>query len=992
MRSLLLVTSLLGLCLVSSLSVFAGEKEVIPHAQKKAPGPALTPDEAMAKMQLPPDFTVQLVISEPAIVNPTAFTFDEKGRIWICESVEYPRASAGKGTDRIKILEDINHNGKFEKVTIFKDGLNIPCGIALGDGGVYVTNSPDILFLQDTDGDGVADKEEVILTGFGRDDRHELPNSLTFGPDGWLYGMNGVFNRTKVAFDGKNYDFTCAIWRYHRKWKKFELFAEGTSNPWGLDFNAQGDWFVSCCVIDHLFHMTQSGYYQRQGGPYPPFTHALSSITKEKHQQAAYAGLCIYQGDAYPEENRGIFFMGNLHGGCINRDILSRNGATYVQKSLPDFLSANDAWFMPVAQKVGPDGCIYIMDWYDKYHCYQDANRDPKGLDRTRGRIYRIAYKDTPLAKPFDLGKASQEELLALLSHTNIWQRREAQRILNEKFNDALVPVLQKMALDTNDKTQAHMHALWLLCSQEKMDPAFHAQLLSHADPVIRNWGVRAAGQIGALGKVTQPIFDQLKALAKDPSPDVRAQVVIAAGRMSDPDPLPIFFAMLTNPENASDPLIPTIIYNNLKPRVKMHADEILSFIEENTQAQELFGKNVLAWTTDVLNASGARSPEQMAAKLKRLLATPNPDEKKATAALRGVIDGFAAANVKILERGKLFDESMRTAVGKMAAGSGESQIPAAMAALWWNDPQAAALARKVVADPKSDVKVRIELLQELAANKDTDSFDAYAAVAAETNAPAALRKEALEALGSLDNQKASAVLLETLKTLPPELKALCIGSLVHTPVSAAALMDAVEAKQVSPRDINTNHVRQIVEFNDAKLTQRVVALWGTVRTERDPERVEVIKKMREVVGKKAGNAFTGWKVFEAKCQQCHAIYGKGNDVGPELTGAGRETLDAILTNVLDPSLVIGKGYEQYVAKTKGGKIVTGLLAEDSEKRVVLKQAGGVLEAIAKDDLVKLAQQSISLMPEGLEKNMTEDEFCDLVAFLMTTSPPTKKK
>src|SRR5829696_7489674 len=254
--------------------------------------------------------------------------------------------------------------------------------------------------------------------------------------------MNGVFNPAKVKdpATGKVYDFTCAVWRYHPQTKKFELFAEGTSNPWGLDYNRQGDWFLSCCVIDHMFHMTQSGYYLRQGGPYPPNTIHLPSITTQNHQKAAYAGLCIYDADAYPKEYLGKLLMGNLHGSAINTDVLTRNGSTYVQKNEPDFLSANDAWFMPVSQKIGPDGCIYIMDWYDRYHCYQDANRDSPGLDRGKGRIYRISYNDTPRAEPFDLTKASNDELLALLGHENVWWRRSAQRLLNERFNEGLVP------------------------------------------------------------------------------------------------------------------------------------------------------------------------------------------------------------------------------------------------------------------------------------------------------------------------------------------------------------------------------------------------------------------------------------------------------------------------------------------------------------------------------------------------------------------------
>ncbi|HYG73935.1 MAG TPA: PVC-type heme-binding CxxCH protein [Planctomycetota bacterium] len=971
---------MLVLVLVASAVALAGEKP--PHAQKTMPGPALTPDEAIAKMKVPEGFKVECVVSEPLIVNPTAMTFDEKGRIWICESVEYPRHSAGKGNDKIKILEDADGDGKFEKITVFKDGLNIPCGVVMGNGGVYITNAPDILFLQDTDGDGVADKEEVILTGFGRADRHELPNNLMWGPDGWLYFMNGVFNGSSVEFGGQKYNFTCAVLRYHPKWKKFELFAEGTSNPWGLDFNREGDWFLSCCVIDHLFHITQSGYYHRQGGPYPAFTKKLNSITTQKHQMAAYAGLAIYDGNAFPDEYKGTLLMGNLHGSAINRDIVTKNGATYTQKNAEDFLQANDAWFMPVAQRVGPDGCLYIMDWYDRYHCYQDAMRDSPGLDRKHGRIYRVSYKDTPRLKPFDLTKLSNDELLKLLSHANSWQRREAQRLLNERFEPALIPALQKMALSADDKTDAKTHALWLLCSQKMMDEEFHQKLLSHGDMVIRNWGVRMVGQ---MEKVSAPIYEKLKSLAADPAPEVRVQVAIASGRLKEPDPLPIFAALLKNAGNANDPLIPNIIYNNLKPLAASRMDEVLALIDD-AAVQTTFGNSVAAWLREPINAVRSKNPALLVADVKKVLG----NEAKAAVALRSVIDAFNNTGVKTDERARQFDEATRAAIGKYAAGSGEAAGAATIVAMWWNDAQAVAAARKIVADPKANVALRSDLLRALGAARDAASLEAFSAVVSEANASVSLRKEALEAISALNDPKAAALVIEKFNTLPGELKAQCINALVQSSASAEALVSALEQKKIPTGAVNSNHVRQIQAMNNEALSARLVKAWGTVRTERDPERVQVIAQMKEVLGKHKGNAVAGWKVFETKCQQCHSIYGKGNDVGPELTGAGRETVDAILANIIDPNLIIGDGYYTQVAKLKSGKVVTGLLAEQSDTKIVLKREGAVLETIQRDEIEKLVQQKISLMPEGLEKTMTEQEFCDLVAFLLTTAPPKK--
>ncbi len=990
------LATLFTLCAFSAL---AAADPKLPHAQKTMPGPALSPDEAVAKMVLPPGFKIECIASEPDTINPTAFTFDERGRIWVCESVEYPRPAAGPGKDRIKILEFNEKDGKYHLASVVKEGLNIPCGIVMGNGGFYYTNSPDIVFAQLDENDKIV-KEEVILTGFGRDDRHELPNSLTWGPDGWLYGMNGVFNRTKLENQGKTFNFTCAIWRWHPKTKKFELFAEGTSNPWGLDYNAQGDWFLSCCVIKHLFHMTQSGYYHRQGGPYPPFTHKIDDklVATEEHFMAANAGLCIYQGDAFPPEYQGAFFMGNLHGSQVNRDIITRNGSTYTQKMGPDFIDAHDKWFMPVAQKVGPDGCLYVMDWYDKYHCYQDSGRPD--LDRERGRIYRVSYNGTPRAKSFDLAKSSDRELVTLLSHPNEWQRREAQRLVNQrdypgllvgpKADPELLGIVRKMALDPDAKTEGHMHALWLLCSQDSMEDDFLLKLLNHPDPIRRNWGVRMIGQ---MGKVSKPIYEKLIALAGDPSPDVRLQVPVAAGRLVDNDSVPVLFAMLENPENAKDPIIPNIIYNNFKPLTKTRGEELMRLLGEKQAAIEPFNDKTVAWLKECIAGGGDIDPSVFVEALKNALNKSGGDAGNEKGALLTCINAFNAANVKIDSRAKTFDKKYRAAVTTLIAKDGKQRASAAIVALWWKDPLAVEFARRTVADAKADAADRAALIKALGDSKDATNLDTFAAIFNDGTAPMALRKNAADALGTIGGEKVATLLLADFKALPPELKSPCVNNLTNTAVSAKALLDALEAKKIAASDINSNNASSIVQLNDAALTQRLTALWGKVKTnaERDPERVKIVNQMRKVVlAHKPGDALKGWKIFEKNCQQCHAIYGKGNDVGPNLTGAGRENLDAILNSVLDPNLVIGDVYFQHRIKTKDGQRFEGLLAEDTEKSLSFKVAGGEIKKFDKADIDKHEITKLSLMPEGLEKAMTEDEFCDLVAFMLTKEEPKK--
>lgn len=985
-------------CIValSLASSFAGES--LPHHQTSMPGPALSPEEGVAKMTLPEGFKLECVASEPDVINPTAFTFDERGRIWVCESIEYPRASAGPGKDHIKILEFSEKDNKYHTAKIVKDGLNIPCGIVMGNGGFYYTNSPDIVYAH-LDANGNVDKDEVILTGFGRADRHELPNSLTWGPDGWLYGLNGVFNDSTVKNDGKTFKFTCAIWRWHPKTKKLELFAEGTSNPWGLDYNAQGDWFVTCCVIKHLFHMTQSGYYHRQGGPYPPYTHKIDEklVATEEHFMAANAGLCIYQGDAYPPEYQGAFLMGNLHGSQINRDVLTRNGSTYKQKNAPDFIDAHDKWFMPVAQKVGPDGCVYIIDWYDKYHCYQDSGRPD--LDRERGRIYRISYKDTPRAKPFDLSKMSNDELMLLFKNRNVWQRREAQRLLNERLNDPAhievrAPFLQRLQKVPIDKGEAAVsdtlkaHALWLLCSQDSMPEEYHLTLLDDSS-LCRNWGVRMIGQ---MGKVSKPVYEKLIVLANDPSPDVRVQVPVAAGRLIDNDPVPVLFAMMKNAENANDPIIPNIIYNNFKPLVKTRGEELMRLLNDNEPQFAAFKTTVIPWLRECIAGGGDLDPSKFVEALKKGLRNAGNDTANEKAALVTCIDAFSAAGIKLSDRAKLIDKNYRPTITALIAKPGKQQVPAAVVAIWWNDSKAVEFARATASDGKADEADRVALIKALGDLKDATNFSAVVGWFNDANAPVAVRKAAADALATINSANAAQTMLANFKTLPPELKPACTANMAGNAASAKALLDALESKQVAPSDINSNNARTIVQLGDAELTKRLTALWGKVKSdaERDPARVEVVNKYRKLVlaRKQPGDPIKGWKVFEKNCQQCHAIYGKGNDVGPNLTGVGRDSLDLILGNVLDPSFVVGKGFNQHLVRTKEGKVITGLLVEETPKTMSLKIAGGTIEKISKDEIAAHKESELSLMPDELEKVMAEDEFCDLVAFLLTKEPP----
>ncbi|MEZ6134766.1 MAG: hypothetical protein R3C53_07645 [Pirellulaceae bacterium] len=389
------------------------KKDFIPRRQSQPPGPPLSPAAALKKMTVPDGFHVELVASEPDLLNPVAMAFDAQGRIWVTESFEYPRHEPGPGRDRIKILEDQDGDGQVDSVKIFAEGLNIPSGIAVGHGGVWVANAPDILFLQDTDGDDKADKTEVIVTGFGRDDTHELPNSLTWGPDGCLYGLNGVFNPCRVEADGKIHEFTCAMFRIDPTTRKFDLFCEGTSNPWGIAFDSLGSAFISACVIDHLWHLTESGYYHRQGGPYPPHTWKIDSIVKHQHQMAAYCGITYFDSEAYPAAYRDKLIMGNIHGNCLNvdrlnaKDRLTKASAKKISSVATTYGSC--LWLRKLAQTavctfwIGTIATIVI----------KTPAADPEGVDCGHGRLYRVVHTATGRPAMTSLDNQSAVELVA---------------------------------------------------------------------------------------------------------------------------------------------------------------------------------------------------------------------------------------------------------------------------------------------------------------------------------------------------------------------------------------------------------------------------------------------------------------------------------------------------------------------------------------------------------------------------------------------------
>ena len=967
-------------------------------------------------MTVPPGFTVELVAAEPDVMNPVAMTFDERGRIWITESFEYPRREPGPGRDRVKILEDADGDGTAEKISIFAEGLNIPSGIAVGAGGVWVANAPDILFYPDADRDGRADgPPQQVLTGFGREDTHELPNSLTWGPDGWLYGLNGVFNNCHVRY-GKDNSFlastekdkhpgwkiNCAMFRIHPRTREFQVFCEGTSNPWGIAFNENGDAFISACVIDHLWHLVETGYYHRQGGPYPPHTWKLESIVDYKHQMAAYCGITWFDSDAYPKEFRNKLYMGNIHGGCINVDGLERNGATYKGIKHDDFLTANDVWFMPVVQKVGPDGCLYVLDWYDRYHCYQDANADPKGVDRAKGRLYRVRYQETPRAPKFDLAQETDNQLIERLASPNIFYREQAQRLLAERLRsdpkNATQETLQAITLDPNKSREMRLHALWVQVSASSLNDSFQSDLAKADDSVFRAWAVRAAGN----PQTTSPEVRKLLASAVvDRSDDVRLQAVIAAKKRLGVEAVPLMFGVL-DVTDSNDIVTASVVWQNLKPMLENNEREIakqIAGIDDREEAQCGVLQQYLYWLLS-RGAEGAKAAGKLALHLEAGESDPvhAPSRRFAYFVLaRAVHDNELDAPSE-----KALQEILKARLTNALAWEEDKLHLIAFGLLSrWRQPDAIAAVRKMALDRSQTAEQKARRYGSLAemrsgaaeqwiSSGDADVLNHLSQLlSSQGGLPPRERRNLFEAAAGFHDPKVGQIVLSIYVGLEDELKPAAVELLTSRVEWGRSLLDAIQAGKVSKDAVTVNQVRKLLKLGDKELASRVEAIWGNLRTDRNPQREQVVAQMRELVKNGHGDAAAGQAVFGRLCGQCHKIHGVGQEVGPDITVNGRSNFEQLLSNIFDPSLVIGGAYQPRIVSTGDGRVLTGLLVEDSPTRVVLKLQGGKLETIARSNIDEIETSKLSLMPEGVETQYKPQEIVDLFAFLKLDKPPT---
>ncbi len=574
----------------------------------------LSPEEAARAMTVPEGFSVKLAASEPDVVRPVGFALDDRGRLWVAEAHTYPvRAPDDEdGQDRILIFEDTDGDGGLDSRKVFIEGLNLVSGIEIGFGGVWVGAAPYLLFIPIEHGtDRPAGPPQVLLDGWGYQDTHEMLNTFTWGPDGWLYGTHGVFTHSNVgkpgASEAERQKLNGAIWRFHPTRHVFEVFAEGTSNPWGLDFNDYGHAFTTVCVIEHLFHVVQGARYKRQAGKHfnPHIYDEIKTVADHVHwvgrrgphagnQRSgtaggghAHVGAMIYLGgDSWPAQYREAIFMNNIHGHRTNTDVLQRKGSGYTAAHGPDFLLANDSWSQMLNFRYGPDGSVHVIDWYDKNQCHSS---NPDIHQKTLGRIFKISHENDRWA-PVDLQKLSSDALVELQLHRNDWYVRHARRILQERGPDKKVHVrLDDILRDHPDVTRT-LRALWALHVTGGLSEKAMLDLLDHDSEYIRSWAVYL------LVEGREPSSGVLRRFAKlarqDDSALVRLYLASALQRVPAGKRWDVLEGLMARVEDAGDHNLPLMVWYAAEPMAELDMERALA-LALDSRLPRMFGFTV---------------------------------------------------------------------------------------------------------------------------------------------------------------------------------------------------------------------------------------------------------------------------------------------------------------------------------------------------------------------------------------------------------------
>ncbi|HEY1858906.1 MAG TPA: HEAT repeat domain-containing protein [Gemmataceae bacterium] len=1016
-----ILTASLVLALLVAGVVMSQDKPADPLAEHIAPTDPLKPEDEVKTFHLPSGFEAQLVASEPDIHKPLNIAFDDKGRLWVSETVEYPFAFDKDGKpynrDAVKILEDFGPDGRARKITTFADKLNIPIGLLPLTNYALLFSIPDIWRVNYA-ADGQAGERRVFLGEFGRQDTHGLTSAFTVGFDGWIYACHGYANNSTVAGGDKQAISMNSgnVYRFRADGSHAEYFTHGQVNPFGITLDPLGNLYTCDCHTKPAMMLLRGGYYDSFGKPHDGLGYAPEMVDRYD-DSTAIAGIAYYAADHYPAPFRDNFYIGDVVTNNIVQFTPHWFGSS-PKTTMSYFLKSDDRWFRPVAITLGPDGALYVADFYNRIIGHYEVPLDHPGRDRERGRIWRIIYRGVDgHGKPGpipDFTKKTVADLVKDLSNPNLTVRMKAANQLVER-PDKEIETRILDGIGQNSSPFHRMHGLWVLERRGALDDKVLAAACEDIDRGVR---IHAMRVLSERNEVTDKQREMMVAGLKDADPFVQRAAADALGRHPKPEHMDALLHLRATTPKEDTHLIHTA---RMAQRDTLLLPATWEYLAKEWAKQDPKQASVEKLSlVDI--ALGAPTPESAAfllaqvvnlhdnrpqminaihhvarnggaenvAKLVAFAMKDNPGDLEYQSAL------FHAIEQATQERkGKLSDDAHAWAAdltGKLLASAKPNEVLAGITLA--GSQQLASSSDKlaaIAANAKVPENQRVAAFNSLATIDAKKHTAALGGILADANEPLQIREQSALVLARLNDDEAQKALLDALPAAPARLQGTIAVALASNKTGADKLLDAVQAGKASARLLQERPVEiRLGQSQLPNLKERIAKLTqGLPPASQRMQELMVSRRKGFLAAKPDADA--GAKVFEKSCAICHQLANKGAKIGPQLDGIGIRGIDRLLEDILDPNRNVDQAFRATRLDLKNGQTVTGLLLREEGEVLVLADNQGKEIRIEKSTVDERITSPFSPMPDNFVDQVSKEDFYNLLAFLLKQQTPRDK-
>jgi putative heme-binding domain-containing protein len=958
------------------------------------------PQKALSNFQIPNDLSMDLVLSEPDIVQPVELSFDHRGRLWVVQYHQYPYpkglkvtsvdnflrvhfdkvppAPPGglKGADKISIFEDTNGDGTFDKSTDAISGLNIATSVITGRGKIWVLNPPYLISFDDPEGDGIPNGEPTVhLSGFGLEDTHAVANSLRWGPDGWLYGAQGSTTTANISSAvSKNIAFSGqVIWRYNIDTKVFEVFAEGGGNTFNVEFDSKGRLYSGNNNTDRGPYYKQGGYYPRSLGKHGPYSNPytfgnLDNMELVGEKIRFTHSLIRYEGGRLPSAYDGKMIAINPLLNYVQLSRFESKGSTFKNIDERKIIETNDHWFRPVNIKAGPDGAIYIADWYDS----RLSHVDPRDTwHKSSGRIYRLRAKGSKAAYAnFDLSKLSNFELIKQLENKNKWFRQQALLQFANRRDKSIVPKLVTILKTANSDLALEM--LWAIHVSGGFNDDLASMAIKHQDPYVREWSVRL---IGDKKNVSSALAAKLAALAvSETNVIVRSQLAATSKRLVASFAIPILKNLIINHDDSNDPDIPLLIWWAMEAKAETDRDALISiFSDKDIWKNKLVQNVLLKRLMQRYILSGGDANYKAASKLISL-APSKSDAKILMSGLREGLRGRDAIGLSV-ELSKAIQPYQSELFGApLALGIRQGNRTAVKKAL------------NVIADENANFAHRLSYIVIFGQTNQPESVPILLNIIESGKSTAAMKEASLLALQRYDVDEIG---LRIVKAYPQfrgdtGVRNAALDLFASRTSWANELFTAIsDTKRISKDDVPDQVARRLKQLNNPKINSLADKYWPNVKLSTSTEKNQAIAKYSKLIKSGTGDINKGRILYLANCGYCHRLFNEGGNIGPDLTGYERSNVNYFLLNVVDPNADIREGYGLHRFVTKDGRTLEGKLAASNGDTHTIQTQSGKEIILSVSQISEMKALPVSIMPERILNRLSDQEVRDLFAYIM---------